>query len=393
MSGDAYVFIRVIPQEYRGVGYSVVRNNVYRKVQGTNGPARQLVGQLKEVPSTRLPIDQAARLFGGGGKAALTALSAVGSVASVATLGVCVLGFLHVSRALKRIEARLEGIEQKLDMVADMIGVIDQKVDQLIWRSDAQLQALAEIRGLLLSFETADVHRALETLDIRSKLPSSKHQDHELMEAARVLHKYRTWLAQVRESAPMRPPSARTELLRAEVLLALAEARARLIADDANFAAAELERVLAGARQEVRRMRTTIVKAGAVPSLLSCMVSEVDMHRECIALWSWLDLKGTEHATKELLRESTRGYNDLAQRLSTIKMSEFVDANILTVPQVSDADGASIVAAYRLALSLEQALTLSAAMAVAGPQIRPLLHDGGVIDLPALSIELEKITV
>ena len=81
MSGEADVFIRVIPPEFRRAGYSVVRNNVYQFVQGENGPVRQLVGQLTEGPPTRLPVEQAARLFGGGGQAALTALSAIGSVA------------------------------------------------------------------------------------------------------------------------------------------------------------------------------------------------------------------------------------------------------------------------------------------------------------------------
>lgn len=394
MSGEADVFIRVVPPEFRRAGYSVVRNNVYQLVQGENGPVRQLVGQLTEGPPTRLPVEQAARLFGGGGQAALTALSAIGSVASIATLGVCVLGFLHVSRALKRVESRLEGVEQKLEVVAGLVGVIDQKVDQLVWRSDLQLEALADIRGLLLSFQTARVHRALETLDLRSKMPATVRRDSELMEAARALHEYRTWLTQVRESKASHPATIRTELLRAEVLVAMAEARARILADDAEFASLELERTLAATRVEVARMREAVVQARGVPSLLSCYVADVDLHTESASIWSWLDRRSAGRSTRELLRESTSGYNDLAQRLGTIRLAGTVnDIGLVSVPRVSDSDAASLVAAYRLARSLEPALTLSTAVAVAGPQVRPLLLGPGDISAPALVVECEQVLV
>ena len=147
-TADASVLVRVVPPEFRGPGYTITRNNVYQWVQGDGGrPVRRLVGQLTEGQRATLPVEQAARLFGGGGQAALSALTAVGSVASIATLGVCVVGFLHVSRGLKRVEARLDRVEKKLDAVAELVGVIDQKVDQLLHLNDLQLGALAERRG------------------------------------------------------------------------------------------------------------------------------------------------------------------------------------------------------------------------------------------------------
>src|SRR5689334_20556160 len=99
---DSAVLIRTIPAEFRGPAFTVTRNNVYEWVAGEGGkPVKRLVGQLAEGNVSRVPTEQAARLFGGGGQVALAALSAVGAVASVVNLGVCVVGFIHVSRALK----------------------------------------------------------------------------------------------------------------------------------------------------------------------------------------------------------------------------------------------------------------------------------------------------
>jgi hypothetical protein len=402
---DASVLIRVVPREFRGPGFTVTRNNVYQWVQGQNGaPARRLVGQLTDGQRVKLPVEQAARLFGGGGQAALSALSAVGSVASIATLGVCVVGFLHVSRSLKRVEARLDRVEQKLDAVAELVGVIDQKVDQLLVLGDVQLRALAELHSLMMSFQTAAVHRALETLDLRSKAARSPHRDSEMLAAARTLHEYRIWLAHAREADPERPAPARVELLRAEVLVALAEARARLLTDDAAFAALELESVLEGARAEVWRIRAEVTANGGVPSLLSCIVEDLDLHRESADIWAWLDRRSTGHATRELLRETARGYNDLSQRLATLDsaatvgagtgtetLTRFQGQGLLRPRRVDDADAASLIAAYRLARSIEPALMLSTAIEIGGTEVRGLLSDSGTPDALALAVELEKV--
>lgn len=399
---DASVLIRVVPPEFRGPGYTVSRNNVYQWAQGESGtPVRHLVGQLAQGHRTQLPAEQATRLF--GGQAAMSLLNAVGSVASIANLGVCVVGFLHVSRALKRVEARIERVEQKLDVLAEMVGVVDQKVDQLLWLGDVQIQALAEIRSLMLSFQTAAVHRALETLDLRSRATASLHHDAELMGAARTLHDYRIWLAQLREADLTRPAPVRAELLRAEVMVALAEARARCLANDAPFAALELQSVLGGAREEVVRMRSAISTNGGTPSLLSCMVDGVDdMHDECVGAWSWLDGRSTRRSTSDLLRETTRGYNDLAQRLATVdgavnagglmaqEVGRYHQQGLLSTVRVTDADAASLVAAHRLARSLEPALTVCTAMEVLGEPVRALLGAREAPSSPALVVELER---
>lgn len=403
-TADPSVLIRVIPPEFRGPAFTVSRNNVYEWVRGESGaPVRSLVGQLAEGQPTRVPVEQAARLFGGGGQAALSALSAVGSVASIATLGVCVVGFLHVSRALKRIDARIERVEQKLDVITELVGVIDQKVDQLLWLGEVQVRALAEIHGLMLSFQTARVHRALETLELRTHAPASRHRDPELLGAAGTLHEYRVWLAQLRESDPERPAAARAELLRAEVMVALAEARARCIADDAGFAALELDRVLGGARAEVGRMRTQITMAGGVPSLLSTIVSGVDdMHAESATIWAWLDRKSLGRATRELLRDTARGYNDLAQRLATLDgaaaaggpaaaeaLAGYHRQGLLEAVRVSDSDAGSLLVAHGLARSLEPALALCTAMELVGEPVRALLTAREPASSPALALELD----
>ncbi len=402
---DASVLIRVVPREFRGPGFSVTRNNVYQLVKGQDGtPVRRLVGQLTEGQRVQLPAEQAARLFGGGGQAALSALSAVGSVASIATLGVCVVGFLHVSRSLKRVEARLDRVERKLDAVAELVGVIDQKVDQLLILGDVQVRALAELHRLMMSFQTAAVHRALETLDLRSRSPLSPHHNNEMLAAARTLHEYRIWLAHTRETDPGRPAPAQVELLRAEVLVALAEARARLLTDDAAFAALELESVLKGARAEVWRIRSEVTAHGGVPSLLSCIVEDLDLHREFAEVWAWLDRRSTGHATRELLRETARGYNDLSQRLATLDsaakagigpgkeaLARFQDQGLLRPRRVDDADAASLIVAYRLARSIEPALMLSTAIEVGAPTTRALLTEGGIPEAPALVVELDEL--
>ena len=396
-TADASVLVRVVPPEFRGPGYTITRNNVYQWVQGDGGrPVRRLVGQLTEGQRATLPVEQAARLFGGGGQAALSALTAVGSVASIATLGVCVVGFLHVSRGLKRVEARLDRVEKKLDAVAELVGVIDQKVDQLLHLNDLQLGALAELHQLMLSFQTAAVHKALETLDLRSRTRPSPLRDSEILAAAGTLHEYRLWLAHRRTEDPARPAAARVELLRAEVLVALAEARARLLINDAAFAAMELETVLAGARSEVGQVRAEILARGNVPSLLACIVDDLDIHRECADVWGWLDRRSTGHATRELLRETARGYNDLSQRLGTLAMetdslSRYRSQGLFDAPRVHDSDAASLVAAYRLARSLEPALTVSTAMEVGGAEVRALLSDTAPPESPAIVVELEPV--
>ncbi|MDW8363118.1 MAG: hypothetical protein RMK74_12015 [Myxococcales bacterium] len=401
---DASVLVRIVPPEYRSAEFTVSRNNVYRLVRGEDGRiTRRLVGQLTEGHEIRLPAEKAARFFGGGGRAALQALSAVGSIASVANLAVCAVGFLVVSRGLRRVEARMRRIEEKVDAIAERVGVIDEKVDQLLDLSSAQLESLAELGDLLVSYQTARVHRALETLEFRSAAPASVQRDEELMAAARTLHEFRLWLADARTRRSARPAPVRAELLRAEVLTMLAEARARCLANDFAFAAQELESVLEGVRAEAARMRADVLACAGVPSVLGAQIAGVeDMVDEYVRIGSWLDRVPGTRVLGQMVRDTLHGYNDLAQRISTLEnyartsgapwfyatFEQYRAQGFLDVARVSDADVASLIVAVRLGRSLEPALALCTAMEVLGEPAKALLDSPGPADSPALVAEL-----
>lgn len=399
---EATVLMRMIPPEFRGPEFSYTRNNVYRRVVDAGGKVtRQLVGQLEEAAPARLPVEQAARLFGGGGGLALQALSAVGSVASIATLGVCVVGFLHVSRALRRVEGRLEQVEQKLDVVADLVGILDQKVDQLQLMAGAQISALTDLHSLLISFQTSKVHQALETLEFRLGDAPSPHHVAEIMAAAATLHEYRLWLAQTRGADPMRPLAARAELIRAEVLVAIAEARARCHVNDAAFAARELDSVLEGVRAEAAWMRTRLTMDCDLPALLACTVPGVeDMHREINDVWSWLDRCGSAETQRRLFRQTAHAYNDVSQRLRTLGgyaregmlsadvIRAYRDQGRFDVAMAADSDVASLLVAARLGRNLESAMSTCAAIAVVGKPGLALLESHDAATSQAFSLEL-----
>ena len=399
---DAAVILRVVPPQFRGPAFSFVRNNVYQQVAGPGGKAtRQLVGQLQDAAPTRLPVDQVARFFGGGGQVALQALSAVGSVASIANLGVCVVGFIHVSRGIRRIEARLERVEQKVDAIAELVGVVDQKVDQLQELAVEHHKALSALHALMLSFQTARVHRALETLEFRCAGTGPRRDTSEIMAAAAILHEYRLWLSQTRLADPGRALPATAELLRAETLVAIAEGRARCLVGDAGFAALELESVLAGVRAEADRMRSRIGSEGGIASLLSCNVQGVeDTHREAVEAWSWLDRTSDRRSQRVLLRETTHAYNQLSQRMRTVgnymtapapsvaHLSALVEQRFYEVPMTPDADAASLILAVRLGRNLESALAMCTAVEVLGDAARPLLEAKEPGTSAALCVEL-----
>jgi hypothetical protein len=55
-------------------------------------------------------------------------------------------------------------------------------------------------------------------------------------------------------------------------------------------------------------------------------------------------------------------------------------------------DAASLVAAYRLAISLEPALMLCTAAEIGGDTVQALLTNAGVAEAPALVVELARVT-
>jgi hypothetical protein len=298
-------------------------------------------------------------------------------------------------------------------------------VDQLLSLSGGHAKALGELRSLLLSFQTADVHAALETLEFRAdELPSAK-RDQDLLTAAKTLQKYRTWLADTRESDPARPAPARVELLRAEVLTAMAEARARMLADDAKFASEVLARVLGSARGEVAQIREEIASRGMVPSVLSRPLDEGAVLDECVEAWAWLDGHSAEQAARALLREgmsmsyqfnlqretlSVAFETGLLPKISQLEitfrqaalidragqppssgavawLSDYID---LSLTRDAKPYTASFIAAYRLARDVEAALQFTTAVEIGGTPMRALLAEGGLPTDRALVVEVVR---
>ena len=110
-SESATILTRIIPEQFRGPGFAVRGNLIFKKDENGN-LLEGAIGQLAEATELTVSGKNAARLFGGNyAFAGLTKVgnvaSIVGAVASVINLGVSVAGFMHVSRSLKQVERRL----------------------------------------------------------------------------------------------------------------------------------------------------------------------------------------------------------------------------------------------------------------------------------------------
>jgi len=410
----------MIPKQFRSPSHVVRRNCIYKDVNGS----LKLVGQLEEGLKTQVSREQLERLFGGA--TALNALNAAGAFASVVNLGVSVLGFRHVSRLLRQIEDRIERVEQGLDEIAGLVGVVDQKINQLIGMTEEQNEILARLHGLVLSFETAKVHAALETLAVRSDMPQSPKRDMHLVGAAETLHTFRTWLMEQRASTPIGAIPIRAELLRAEVAIVLAEARALCIAGDAHVACRALQSVLDSARKEVERIYEEFSHEH-IGSLLMHPQFEI---RDAVEAVSWLKasrlIDGSEHlmsrlglalahaksaatlakttaeislAESELKRQAvlTQLWLDPKQAILEKELDEFTDdengalkdglLDDTVEEERLQADAASFITSYRLSRDLESAVAMSAAIEVVGEPVGRLLSDGGSPNSPALVVE------
>lgn len=293
------VHVRVVPPELRAVGNYVSRNNVY-------SPAGDLLGQLDGGSELKASAAQVAALQRGAvpmaNAAASTAslvsagASLVSAGASVLTLGVCVAGFRRMGQALDRIEdsleeisakldqmdKKLDRIDQKLDVVLELVGVIDQKVDTLIDLNIEQAQALGRLHRLVMSFETAKVQAAFKALEIHIRLPPTDERNQEIRQQADTLAAYRVWLHGQREDLGSVEGSipARAEILHVEVLLAVAEARARCIAGSASYAVMTLQDMLAEVRGEVQAM----VESASTQGLSALVPRAASLRRETYVL-------------------------------------------------------------------------------------------------------------
>ena len=303
-------YLRQVPEKFR-TPYHVVRGNLIFKKKD-NG-SLELVGQLEEVPGKAK--EHLAKLCGGDKR--LDFLNAAGSVASILNLGVTVIGFMHVSKLLRRIEDRIEGVERKLDELGELVGVIDQKVDQLIELNEVQVAALAEIHDLIVSFETAKVHAALETLDILSAGKKTPERDKRLIDAAETLQVFRKWLADKRDDTAESMMAVRTELLRAEVAVVLAECRARCLADDVSFAGRMLEGVMHGARAEVERMYEFVMDRDGVRHLAMAKHENTESGtapfdtNDAVEAVAWMNGSRMVDAAVELLTKLWGSYDTL----------------------------------------------------------------------------------
>lgn len=274
------IYYRQIPEEFADIpGIRIERNNVYD--QDGN-----LLTQLEEAIShtEQIPQDYT-NLF-------TNILSYAGHAASIINLGVCTVGFLHISKGLRRIEDRLQGIDQKLDEIQELVGVVDFKIDQLLDLNETQLASLQKLFDLIASQQLAEVHAALEVLEIRTKQRPSKKRDEEILDATNVLHVHRTWLFSQLDSDNDLNVASKAEIMRFAVLIVLAEVRARCLVDDVDFAIQALIHV----RERLVNAVTGMFKLDYWESALSNGMVE-----EYLKSFAWLKGVGVDNVTNSLL--------------------------------------------------------------------------------------------
>ncbi len=436
-------YLRQVPEKFR-TPYHVVRGNLIFKKKD-NG-SLELVGQLEEVPGKAK--EHLAKLCGGDKRLAF--LNAAGSVASILNLGVTVIGFMHVSKLLRRIEDRIEGVERKLDELGELVGVIDQKVDQLIELNEVQVAALAEIHDLIVSFETAKVHAALETLDLLSAEKKAPERDKRLIDAAETLQVFRKWLADRRDNTAESMMAVRTELLRAEVAVVLAECRARCLVGDVSFAGRMLENVMRGARAEVERMGEFVMRRDGVPHLARAWYERDKAPfdtNDAVEAIAWIMGVSMTEAAVDMFYALRDSYDSLKDRQDSKNIDVSMDVMRLEThiasmmvkavegvqgpaseeidrlrdicrlaaedplsepqeevvsafsvqlqedddgPPAQPCDAAAFVASYHLVRDLEAARAMCAAMELFGEPVRELLSRAAPPDSPALAIEWRR---
>ena len=304
------IFYRVIPEQFRGPDFAVRGNLVFKK-DASGNLLHGAVGQLEDATELNVSGKNAARLFGSNSTfAGLSqignATSVAGAVAAVINLGICVVGFTHISRSLKQVERRLENIERSLESIEGMLGVVDQKINQLLHLNDLQLHALSDIGELIKSYKVAEVHGALETLQFRLQSSDKLQVDHDIRDSIRTLQAYRIWLSDRRSGSDI-PLPVRAEMLRAEVLVTLAEARARCFTEDEAYAVSCLEQLLESTREVVRKAWAEVTEAHGVHALFS---EGNENEEDWIDVLVWLKRVNQREAANELLKQMAMQYGD-----------------------------------------------------------------------------------
>lgn len=299
------VFLRRVPEKFCTGRYRFSRNNIYNE-------GGQLVGQLEEAEKLDVQVSDAIRLL--GGKAAI---SNVANVASILNLGVSVVGFMHISKNLKQVQRRLDKIEGKLDTSHEMLGVIDQKIDQLSLLAQSQIHALVDLKDYIESTQMAKVYQALETIEFRMGVGPVERSDSDVISAIEMLQQYRVWLSQQRNNQKTSIP-IRAEIMRAEVLISMAEARARCATHDATFAARFLEASVSDMHGQVNGMWESVVNNYGIQSIFACGEIEAS---EWVDIHSWLHGVDARTSASQILRE-------MAESIKGVNLQRTLEASV-----------------------------------------------------------------
>ena len=308
---SARVFMRRIPKQFRGDGFTFSRNNIYNKESGT------LVGQLEEAGELTVHPTDVTRLFGGTASFQnLLRLSNIANVTSIINLGVSVASFMHISRKLEQVQRRLNEIEGKLDTMHELMGVIDQKIDQLSTLTAVQIQTLAGLCDFASSTQMAKVHQALETIKLRTELHNAKRFDATVFSAIETLHQQRLWFAKQRNNLDLDTAiPLRAEIMRAEVLISMAEAQARCGIDDAKFAARTLESSVESMHAQVRQMWESVDRRYGVQALFA---SSTTTALEWLEIHSWLHGVNTKTSAGQMLESMAASCKKIRDDEATI---------------------------------------------------------------------------
>lgn len=274
----AEVFLRVIPEAFRGPGFEVIRNNVYELVRNADGETvRRLVTQLEETGRLRVPIEQLPRLLGSSqALGAASMLAKAGSVASVATLAVVVVGFAAVGKALHGMNQRLQRLQEgQAAMARDVAGIrealdlLDMKVDHLAVMADAQLAQLQRVEYRLMLEDEAQIEQALQDLQMFVGSGSEASRLDDARHAARVLHKHRIKVRRQLAGCPSDDVLQTADLVAALALLAAAESNARFVLGDPDRSIDVLDEVVEAIREVLRERLTRAEDRWSVDALLA----------------------------------------------------------------------------------------------------------------------------
>jgi len=274
MSAPVDVFLRVIPKAYRGPGFEVVRNNVYKLVTNKQGEVvKKLVTQLVPLKRVRTTLDGLTQLA--GSLKVLGKLMAVGSAASVATLGVCVVGFAALGTGLYAIHRRVSAIQRDVSALRTEVAELRElmvalhiKVDALAQVGQVQLSMLEGLRQERDIDDMAEVMAAIELAGARASEEPGPRRSGDLRNAANMLQKHRHKLIRRLDSAPPLATAWCSELAQRLMMVTVAEARVRYEDDDRSLALEGLRTAGAAVRASLRRCWEAVTERWTLAELL-----------------------------------------------------------------------------------------------------------------------------